>query len=161
MKISSNTQLNRYIIMNNPKKFKNSLNVINLKKINKKGGYILKLIDKNSLNFNNFGELYLTKNKYLSISAWKLHKKMTCNLFVIKGKFLFAIQDNKNKDRFNRFTISDQNNVVLNILPYTWFGFQGISNGENILMNFSNLIHSDLEMKSKSLNYYNFNWKKK
>ncbi len=147
--------------MKNPKILKNSFNLINLKKINKKGGYILKLIDKNSFNFNKFGELYLTKNKHLSISAWKLHKKMTCNLFVVKGKFLFAIKDNKDKDRFKRLLISDQNNVILNIFPYTWFGFQGISNDENILMNFSNFIHSDSEMKTKTLDSYNFNWKKK
>lgn len=140
----------------------NNLNIINpLVKIKRKDGYILKLINHKNKNFNGFGEVYFSKVNFLKIRAWKFHKKMCSNLFVVKGKFLFAIQKDFNEKNFFSIIINDNNHYSLYIPPKIWFGFQGLSKNDNLLMNFSNIIHNEKESKTTSLNTFKFDWKKK
>ena len=50
-------------------------------------------IKTNDNGYNGFGEVYFSSVKIDSIKAWKLHKKMTCNLLVLSGAVMFGFFD--------------------------------------------------------------------
>ena len=132
-----------------------------LERIKRKDGYILKLINKKNKNYNGFGEVYFSKVNYLKIRAWKLHKQMYSNLFVVKGRFLFAVQKDIKSSTFFRVIIDEKDYKSIFIQPNIWFGFQGLSKKENLLMNLSNIIHNDKESQTISSKKFEFRWNKK
>ena len=67
---------------------------------NRKGS-ILKILDYKKIK--NIKEIYCSSLKFNKIKAWKLHKKMTCNLVVLFGKIQLVVYSNNGK--FSKFTI--------------------------------------------------------
>ena len=59
-----------------------------LKNITNSKGNIIKLIRKDSKNFSNFGELYISKINYGKVKGWKKHTNMKMNIFDAKIKNL-------------------------------------------------------------------------
>ena len=96
-----------------------------LERIKRKDGYILKLINKKNKNYNEFGEVYFS-SKLLKDKSLKLHKQMFSNLFVVKGRFLFAVQKDIKSSIF-RVIIDEKDYKSIFIQPNIWFGFQGLS----------------------------------
>ena len=45
--------------------------------------------------------------------------------------------------------------------PKIWFAFQGLSDKENILLNFSSIKHSSNEVINKDINSFDYNWANK
>ena len=52
-------------------------------------GEVYKILNYKSKNYKGFGELYMTTLNNNVSKGWNLHKKITCNLFVTKGKVKF------------------------------------------------------------------------
>ena len=109
---------------------------------------------------NNFGEVYFSSVKYNIIRAWKLHTKMTLNLIVPVGmvKFVFYFE---NTNKFLEYKIGEENYYRLTVAPKIWFGFQGLNKTQNLIMNISDIEHSQEEMKKKNIQDIQYNWKKK
>ena len=131
---------------------------ISFNKIKKNNNsYILKLINNKSINFQEFGELYISSVNYKEIRGWKYHKKMISNIFILSGKFkfVFFIED---RNYFKEIRIDEKENNNLYIPPKVWFAFQGLSNGMNSLLNLSNIIHSDDEVINKDINTLSYEW---
>lgn len=131
-----------------------SIKIKKLKVIYNRKGSILKILDYKKMK--NIKEIYCSSLKFNKIKAWKLHKKMTCNLVVIFGKIeLVVCSDDK---KFNKFIISSKSNLMISISPNIWFGMKGLSKTDSVIMNLSNLMHKKKEMINKEQSFLNYNW---
>lgn len=124
------------------------------------GGYVDKMIDHTSANFFGFGELYRSKVDYLDVRGWKYHTEMYSNIFVIKGSFKF-VYFKVESNNFESIEIDEDENCFLSMKPKIWFAFQGLSDKENILLNFSSIKHSSNEVINKDINSFDYNWANK
>lgn len=128
-------------IRNNSFFFKNKFE----RKKNLKGD-IYKIINKKSKNFSGFGELYLSSLNKGSSKGWNFHKKMTLNLFVVKGRVMFFLKKDKKVFRIN---LNEDQNEILTIKPKVWVKMVNLSLKESKIINFANLVHNKNEIIKK------------
>ena len=128
-------------IRNNSFFFKNKFQ----RKKNLKGD-VYKIINKKSKNFSGFGELYLSSLNKGSSKGWNFHKKMTLNLFVVKGRVMFFLKRDKKVFRIN---LNEDQNEVLTIKPKVWVKMVNLSLKESKIINFANLVHDKNEIIKK------------
>ena len=121
------------------------INKFKIKKNNR--GNIYKIISKKSKFYCGFSELYISCIKKNETKGWNKHKKMTLNLFVIKGKIRIEIYKNNRKTR----KILNENSLkILTIPPNTWVKFINLSQNSSKIINFANLMHNKNEMEKKT-----------
>ncbi|MAW01341.1 MAG: hypothetical protein CMI81_00420 [Candidatus Pelagibacter sp.] len=121
------------------------INKFKIKKNNR--GNIYKIISKKSKFYHGFSELYISCIKKNETKGWNKHKKMTLNLFVIKGKIRIEIYKNNRKTR----KILNENSLkILTIPPNTWVKFINLSQNSSKIINFANLMHNKNEMEKKT-----------
>jgi dTDP-4-dehydrorhamnose 3,5-epimerase len=112
--------------------------------------------------FNKFGEVYFSSVKKDSVRAWKLHKKMTLNLFVPVGSVLFCFVDvRENSSTLNnnfKIVLSKQPYFRLTVPPGIWFGFKGASDGLNLICNVADIAHNPNEVIRKKINEIEIDW---
>ncbi len=118
---------------------------------------------KNSDNgFSGFGEVYFSSVKKDIIKAWKLHKEMTLNLIVPIGAVQFCFFDvREQSDTFNetfKIVLSQKPYFRLTVPPGIWYGFQGVSDGLNLICNVANIIHDPFEILRKEINEIEMDW---
>lgn len=136
----------------------NNFFIKKLSNLDNKKGNIIKIINKNDKNFNEFGELYISEIHKNEIKAWKYHSKNDLNIYVIEGKIKFVLAITKGKKIiFNELVIHNQSNTLLNIPKKTWFGFMGI-NKVNKLLSLSSSIFSENEIHRKKINNFKYSW---
>ncbi len=121
-------------------------------------GDILKVINSKDKFYEGFGEAYFSIIKKNKIKGWKYHKKMISNLVVPSGKVKFVFYFPKN-NYFHEEVIGIKDYNIITINPKIWFGFKGLNNGLNLILNFSNILHDDKEVLSRPLNEINYSWK--
>lgn len=109
-------------------------------------GDIYKIINKKSKNFSGFGELYLSSLNKGSSKGWNFHKKMTLNLFVVKGRVMFFLKRDKKVFRIN---LNEDQNEILTIKPKVWVKMVNLSLKESKIINFANLVHNKNEIIKK------------
>ena len=121
--------------------------------------HVLKNTDK---GFKQFGEIYFSSVKKDIKKAWKLHKEMTLNLTVPVGKIQFCFFDvREQSDTFNekfKIVLSQNPYIRLTVPPGIWFGFQGVSEGLNLICNVADLPHNPNEMLRKVINDIEMDW---
>ena len=122
-----------------------------IKIINNKKGKIIKIF--NQFILENKYEIYSSEIKYKSIKAWKYHKEITNNFYVILGKVKFVILIKK-----KIFTIDLYNNKTLTLPPGYWYGFQGLEKSKNVILNLIDAKHSKKEMVKKKINQIKYSW---
>ena len=124
------------------------------------GGDVMHAMKQSDEGFCGFGEVYFSKIGCNSIKAWKRHRQMTLNLIVPLGKVRFVVFDDRDSStaKFHEIVISKDNYCRLTIPPMVWVGFQGLSNGESILLNVANMEHDASECDRVSLEKIEFNW---
>ena len=128
-------------------------------KISNPKGDLLKLINKQSETYSSFGEIYLTSIKFDAVKAWKMHKKMNSNIFLLEGevKFVVAIYKIK-KVLFKEFYLSKKEYNHIFIPSNTFFGFKGLEKSKSTLLNFASIVHSDREVINKNKTYFDYKW---
>ncbi|MDG1737050.1 MAG: dTDP-4-dehydrorhamnose 3,5-epimerase [Paracoccaceae bacterium] len=133
-----------------------------LKIIPTPGGSVQHAMKKSDEGFSGYGEAYFSVCETGVVKAWKLHKEMTLNLIVPVGSIRFVVFDPcesfESQGTFNEFVLSPSNYGRLTIPPKLWMGFQGLSNGGNILLNIANLEHDPDEVERKPLDQIEFDW---
>ena len=139
---------------------KNILDLIKIKPlriIKLPEGNIMHIMKKNEFKKWSLSEAYFSKIKFGKIKAWKYHLKMTLNLTVPAGevKFVFYSQSRK---QFKIIKIGKKNYVRLTVPPKVWFGFQGLSKPESIILNLANIQHNKKEILRKNQNQIKFSW---
>jgi len=133
-----------------------------LKKIFNEKGNLFHIIRNFDNGFNGFGEVYISTVKYEVVKAWKKHFKMTSNFVVPVGKIKLVIFDDREnsttKGMLNEFILSVDNYYRLTIPPNLWYGFKGLDEGLNMLINVANIPHDPLEQTNETLSYLNYKW---
>jgi dTDP-4-dehydrorhamnose 3,5-epimerase len=112
--------------------------------------------------FKDFGEVYFSSVNKNAIKAWKLHQKMTLNLFVPFGEVLFYFMDvRENSDSYNKsckIILSQKPYTRLTVPPGIWFGFKGFSDGLNLICNVADIPHDPKEVLRKEIDEIEANW---
>ena len=138
-------------------KIKNNITITKLKKVTLYKGNVLKFIDKENKNFFGFGEVYFSFIKKDKIKAWKKHTNMIMNLAVPIGrvKFVFFTEDRK---FIKEIIVGDKDYKRITVKPGIWFGFKGLSNGVNLVSNFSNIVHESKESTNVEISEIKYKW---
>ena len=122
-------------------------------------------IKTNDNGYNGFGEVYFSSVKIDSIKAWKLHKKMTCNLLVLSGAVMFGFYDLRKSSSSYRekykLQLSIKDYSRLTIPNGVWFGFKGLSKNLNLICNIANMPHDPDEVSRKAVSEIDFDWEVK
>ena len=109
-----------------------------------------------------FGEAYFSTIKTGHIKAWKRHRLMTMNLIVPVGEIRFVLYDDRERSKtratFSEICLSRTNYNRLTIPSGIWVGFQGLSNGLNILLNIADMTHDPEETDNLDLNEIQYDW---
>jgi dTDP-4-dehydrorhamnose 3,5-epimerase len=126
-------------------------------------GDVLHAMKNDSKGFAGFGEAYFSEIQPKTIKAWKRHRKMMLNLIVPAGKVKFVMFDDRkmNDSEFFEVIISRENYCRLTIPPMIWFGFQGLSRNNSIVLNLASIAHDPEEVDRKNFDEINFEWSKK
>lgn len=128
------------------------LHITPLKQINHIKGDILHGLKKSDAGFVDFGEAYFSTIKKGEVKAWKRHSRMTLNLIVPEGEIKFVLYDDRENsetiDSFQEIVLSKSNYKRLTIPPNVWMGFQGISEGLNLVLNIADIEHDPAEQEN-------------
>ncbi len=112
---------------------------------------------KNSDNgFVGFGEAYFSWINANAVKAWKRHTKMTMNIIVPIGKVRIVFYNES--EGFRVEEIGTDNYVRLTVPPGIWFGFQGMGNSHNLLLNIASILHDPNEVERLEINSINYKW---
>ena len=79
------------------------------------------------------------------------------NLVVPEGNVRFVFYDEE-KDNFEEYKIGENDYCRLTVKPLIWFGFQGLGNPKNIVMNVANIEHDPDEVERKDLLDLDYFW---
>lgn len=136
--------------------------ITNLDIINTPGGDVMHAMKKTDNGFKSFGEAYFTNIQRGAIKGWKRHKKMTLNLVVPIGKIRFVLFDDRllSDKKFQEIIISKDNYCRLTVPPMIWLAFQGISEGNSLLLNMASIVHNPKEMEKQNIEQIKFDWNK-
>lgn len=133
--------------------------ISNLRQIPNAKGDIYHGLKKSEPSFEGFGESYFSFINYNEIKAWKRHFKMICNLTVPVGEVEFILYDQRESSstqgKIMKITLGYKNYKRLTIPPGIWYGFKGISQGENLLHNIASIEHDPNEQENVPLNTFN------
>ena len=125
--------------------------------LNNVNGSVMHALKKSDSGFRNFGEIYFSNIKYRNIKAWKRHTKMTMNLVVPVGRVKFVFYSEE-KNIFEEYILGEDNYNRLTVNPLLWFGFQGMDEGKNLVMNIANIEHDPDEVERKNLMDLKYLW---
>lgn len=141
------------------KKFlKNKIKEIKLKEIGHPKGDITKILTKDSIFFQNFGECYLSEIKPKKIKAWRYHKRSTQRIFLISGKCKIVGINGK---KIYKINLSEKDKKLIIIPPKYWYGFKNTGFKKVKLLNITNKKYNEKEILRKNENELNYAWKKK
>lgn len=121
------------------------------------GGDVLHAMKCTDTGYAGFGEAYFSLVSMGAVKAWKLHTQMTMNIVVPVGKVRFAFHlrgsggfrvEELGADRYARLTVP----------PGIWFGFQGISAPDSMLLNIANIAHDPAEVQRAAISEIKFDW---
>ena len=128
-----------------------------LKRIEVLGGDVLHGMKATDPGFCGYGEAYFSIVMQGAIKAWKMHRKMTLNLIVPEGEvqFVFYLPDSK---LYRTEIVGTERYVRLTVPPGIWFGFQGLTAPQSLILNIANIAHEPDEVTRKAQEEINFNW---
>jgi dTDP-4-dehydrorhamnose 3,5-epimerase len=135
--------------------------VTQLRIIEQSQGCIMHGMKDSDPGYIGFGEAYFSTVNHGSIKGWKLHRKMTLNLIVPKGKIRFVIHD-ANFDSSGcdvrpliDTVLGPHNYFRLTVPPGLWVAFKGVTLGINLLLNIADIEHDPTEAINRSVDFFN------
>ena len=134
--------------------------ITKLDAIDTPGGSVMHAMKESSIGYSGFGEAYFSQVDKGAVKAWKRHKKMTLNLMVPLGEVRFVLFDDREilSAQFQEIIISKNNYCRLTVPPMIWMGFQGLSDGDSMLLNIADIEHDPNEVDRKEIEKINYNW---
>lgn len=134
--------------------------VTSLNKIEVQGGNVLHVLRHFDEGYQGFGEAYFSSIDFCAVKAWKRHNKMTMNLVVPLGivKFVFHDRNIFSDKIFRVEVIGDSNYSRLTVPPGIWFGFQGVSSQQALILNIASHSHDPNEADRLDLSDIEYNW---
>jgi len=133
-----------------------------LKVIETLGGDVLHGVKQSDSGFQSFGEAYFSSVDKGAIKAWKRHHEMVLNLVVPVGEVRFVLFDDRSESttfgKYQTVNLSRNNYQRMTVPPMLWVGFQGVSEGENILLNVASITHRPDETDRLALEEIEYHW---
>jgi dTDP-4-dehydrorhamnose 3,5-epimerase len=138
----------------------NDIVITPLTKISISGGDVFHAMKKSDPGYDGYGEAYFSWVNEDAIKAWKRHKTMTMNLVVPYGmvRFVFCVNESKIMEENRVIEIGTDNYARITVPHGVWFGFQGLSSPNSLILNISNIIHDQNEVERKLLEEIPYNW---
>lgn len=131
-----------------------------LARIPTSGGDVMHAIKKSDKGYTGFGEAYFSQVEQGAVKAWKKHLRMTMNLVVPTGIVRFIFVDLSNETRFREEIIGTSRYARITVPPGIWFGFQGISETNSLVLNIADIQHDREECLRKEITEIPFDWSK-
>jgi dTDP-4-dehydrorhamnose 3,5-epimerase len=134
-----------------------AITVTPLARITTAGGDVMHALKHHEAGFAGFGEAYFSFVSSGAVKAWKRHKRMTMNVVVPVGnvRFVFHLQgddvsrvEDIGVDRYARITIP----------PGIWFGFQGLGESQNLILNIADIAHDPSEVDRLLISEIEYRW---
>jgi dTDP-4-dehydrorhamnose 3,5-epimerase len=129
------------------------IKVTPLKRIAVTGGDVLHALKFSDSDYQGFGEAYFSIVNVAVIKAWKKHNRMTLNLIVPIGnvKFVFVSEDLLYR---KEIIIGNSNYSRITVPPGIWFGFQGLDEKINLVLNIADILHEPTESDRVSISEF-------
>lgn len=131
--------------------------VTSLARMPAKGGDVLHAIKLQDPGFAGFGEAYFSCVDSGAIKAWKRHLRMTMNLVVPLGQVRFVFRQN-DADVFRVEDIGTDRHARITVPPGIWFGFQGLSELQSLVLNIASLPHDPGEVQRVAVSEFKYSW---
>ena len=129
----------------------NGVIVTPLRRIPDDRGKIMHIMKSSDQDFHTFGEVYCSTVYPGVVKGWHLHKEMTLNYVVLKGKIKFVLYDDRKDSstygETQEIYIGDDNYVRVTVPPFVWNGFMGLGLEEAFVVNFTDIPHSPTEIE--------------
>ena len=122
-----------------------------LKKIPDERGSIYHMLRCDSPVFQKFGEIYFSVVHPGAIKAWHIHKVMTLNYAVVKGKIKLVLYDSRpdssTKGNLMEIFLGDDQYALVTIPPGVFNGFKGVGTEDAIVANCTTHPHDSEEIE--------------
>ena len=135
----------------------NQILITPLKRIQVAGGDVLHGMKCSDPGYFDFGEAYFSIVEVGAIKAWKRHLQMTLNFIIPLGSVFFVFIDQEGIVREE--VVGENRYVRLTVPPGIWFGFKGVGNKANIVLNIANIPHDPNEVERLSLDDFDYIWR--
>jgi len=124
------------------------------------GGNVLHSMKKTDKGYAGFGEAYFSWIAFGAIKGWKRHTQMTMNIVVPVGqvRFVFYSQDNHGDKSYRVEDIGVDRYMRITIPPNIWFGFMGLCESQNLILNIANIPHNQEEVERLELAAIDYDW---
>jgi dTDP-4-dehydrorhamnose 3,5-epimerase len=138
----------------------NNIIVTPLAQIPTEGGDVMHAMKAGDAEYSGFGEAYFSRIASGSIKAWKRHTKMVMNLIVPVGmvRFVFHLDSASPLQDFRVIEIGEENYARITVPSGIWFGFQGLGQLQNLVLNISSISHDSIEVERKPASEFIFDW---
>lgn len=140
----------------------NDIIITTLPRIETVGGDVLHAMKNTDIGFAGYGEAYFSTISFGAIKAWKRHNEMVMNLIVPFGKvrFVFHVDESISGPDFRTIEISKEKYARITVPRGIWFGFQGLSQADSLILNIASIPHDQGEVERKDVNEIKFDWEK-
>jgi len=104
--------------------------VRNLKPIHDERGWLMEILRSDWVEYEKFGQVYITTCYPDVVKGWHYHKKQTDHFVCIRGTAKVVLYDDRKnsltKGCINEFIMDDENPMLLKIPPLVIHGFKAV-----------------------------------
>ncbi len=119
-------------------------------------GNLIKILEKKNTSLKKFVECYISEINPNRVKAWRYHKKLEQNIFLLNGRCKVVILSNK---KFKKFLLSEKKRGILNIPNKHWYGFKNLSRKRKVrILNILEKKYQESEILRKEPNSFNYSW---
>lgn len=126
--------------------------LVPLRRIELPAGAVMHGMKASEPAFQGFGEAYFTSVGRGQIKAWKRHRQMVSNLIVPVGEIRLKLFDERidspTRGRMLDTVLGPDNYQRLTVPPGLWFGFEGLGEGLNLMLNLASIEHDPNESET-------------
>lgn len=119
--------------------------VIPLLQIPDERGKIMRMLRCTDAHFEKFGEIYFSVSYPAVIKAWHVHKRMSLNYAVVKGRIKLVLYDlrpgSKTKGNLMELFLGEDNYCLVHVPPGVANGFKNYGSEPAIVANCTDIPH--------------------
>lgn len=121
-----------------------------LRQILDERGKVMHMLRCDSVNYQQFGEIYFSCVYPNAVKAWKKHDKMTLNYAVPVGRVKIVLYDERSgsptEGEIQEIYTGEDSYCLITIPPEIWTGFKGIGIGMAMIANCATIPHDSFEV---------------
>src|SRR5262245_29223337 len=113
-------------------------------------GTVMHMLRATDPHFSGFGEVYFSTIYPGVVKGWHLHRRMTINYAVPKGRIKLVLYDDREGSRtkgtLEELYLGEGNYVLVQVPPLVWNGFKGVGVEVAIVANCASIVHDPDEI---------------